>query len=122
MPLVHGYIPADVWEREVLSEMKKRFPADWVVISNVNYIWTDSSFRRDGQADFVVLVPNVGMAIVEVKGSRGIIIDEKGKWLRKERDGRYVVLPEPPPEQASRNCHNLRHKISSLLGEKDFEP
>lgn len=120
MPSIRGYTPADMWEREVLNEMKKRFPADWTVVSNVSYMWTDSSFRRDGQVDFVVLVPNVGMAIVEVKGSRGIVIDEEGRWLRRERDGRYVILHEPPPEQASRNCHNLRHKISSLLGEKDF--
>jgi len=120
MPLVRGYTPADVWEREVLKEMKKRFPPDWIVISNVSYMWSDSSFRRDGQVDFVVLVPNVGMAIVEVKGSQGIVIDDMGKWLKRERDGGYIVLSEPPPEQASRNCHNLRHKLSRLLGEKDF--
>ena len=120
MPKIRGYTPADIWEREVLNEMKKRFPPDWVVVTNISYMWmTDSGFRRDGQADFVVLVPNVGMAVVEVKGSRGIKIDENGKWLRKGNDDRYVALREPPPEQANRNCHNIRHKMSDLLGEKE---
>jgi len=65
---------------------------------------------RDGEADFVILVPNLGLAVVEVKGSKLIRVDENGVWHRQVSDfrgGREVALKESPPEQANRNLHTL---------------
>jgi hypothetical protein len=80
MARILGPIPSNKWEREVLNQLKLQLPADWVAVSNVTWaIKGESGYVNDGQSDFVVLVPNSGMVIVEVKGSKEFWIDEDGK-------------------------------------------
>ena len=83
MPRIIGPVPSDKWEREVRRQLSKQLPSDWIVICNVSWaLKDDRGFVRDGQADFVVLVPDVGLAVVEVKGTKLIRVDEFGNWYR----------------------------------------
>jgi hypothetical protein len=126
MPRVIGPVPSDKWEREVRRQLLKQLPDNWIVICNVSWaLKNDRGFVRDGQADFVVLVPELGLAVVEVKGSKLVRVDEDGNWHRGEKyNGRYseVLLKEPPPEQATRNLHEITKLIKDELSLDENAP
>lgn len=57
----------------------------------------DAEANRDRELDFLVVHPELGLVIVEVKG-RGV--EPRGDhWIRKDAQGREQVLEEPPGEQ-----------------------
>jgi len=121
MSRILGPVPSDRWESKVRAELSKQLPANWIVVCNVSYLWTnEEGYTRDGQADFVVLAPGLGMAIVEVKGTRKIWVGEDGTWYKITHKGLKLKLKEPPPEQAGRNMHNLTTKVKEKLGEVHF--
>jgi hypothetical protein len=114
MPRMIGPVTSDRWEREVRRQLAEQLPPDWTVVCNVAWaLRNDAGFVRDGQCDFVVLVPGLGMAILEVKGSRSVRIGDDGIWYRTEANrrtgiaGSEVAIDEAPPEQACRNMHAL---------------
>lgn len=113
MPKVVGGLPADRWENEVLKAFKNQLPDDWIILPSVQWSLAKNGYVRDGEADFVVLVPNSGLVVVEVKGSKEFKVGEDGVWRRKQNDGTWFELKEAPPEQAMRNMHDL----TNVLGE-----
>ena len=116
-----GPIPTDRWEREVLNQLTLQLPNDWVVISSVTWATTGQrGYVTDGQADFVVLVPNSGMVIVEVKGSREIWIGDDGRWYRSEKNGEQILIAKSPPEQATSNMHELARIVEQKGGWTGF--
>ena len=127
MARIIGPITPDKWERVVRTQLQTQLPSDWTVVSNVCWaLKDDNGFVRDGQADFVVLAPNMGMIIVEVKGSRSVRVADDGLWYRQELNrrtgelGREFVLDEAPPEQANRNMHRLAAIVKQELSSSDF--
>jgi hypothetical protein len=124
VPKILGPVPFDIWEREVRSQLSNQLPADWIVVCDVSYCWrTENGSVRDGQADFVVLVPEMGMAIVEVKGTKRVWVDKEGLWYsvaHRDRANKRTRLAPPPPEQANKNMHNLADKIKEELGQEYF--
>jgi hypothetical protein len=127
LPKVIGPITPDRWEQEVRRQMTEQLPKDWVILCNVSWVArTQGGYVRDGQADFVVLAPNLGMLIVEVKGSREIRVGEDGLWYRKiytqrgKPESREVRLDESPPDQASRNMHELSRLASDQMHLRAF--
>ena len=61
MSKVIGPVPSDRWEREVRRQLLKQLPDNWTVICSVAWaLRDDRGFVRDGEADFVVLAPNLG--------------------------------------------------------------
>lgn len=119
-----GALPADKWEREVYQQLKSQLPADWVVISSVGWSRQGPSdewrYVRDGQADFVVLVPGLGMVVLEVKGSRGFRVAADGRWFRVTGTGQEALIDEPPPAQATRNMHELEDVVLKKMGWPGF--
>lgn len=127
MPKVIGPITPDRWEREVRRQLETQLPHDWFLICNVAWaLKNDAGYVRDGQSDFVVLAPDLGMAIVEVKGSRSIRVASDGIWYRREfnrrtgEEGQEVAISEAPPEQASRNMHTLVELVCKRLSLRHF--
>ncbi|MFO1191280.1 MAG: NERD domain-containing protein [Rhodoferax sp.] len=127
MPRVIGPASFDKWEREVRRELARQLPADWTVVSNISWAARDErGVVRDGQCDFVVLAPDLGMLILEVKGSRSVRVAVDGQWYRQEVDrrtgavGAEQLIAEPPPAQASRNMHTLARLICERAGYTDF--
>lgn len=108
VPKMLGSLPADRWERVVYRSLKQQLPDDWVVVSNVGWsLPVRGSYIRDGQADFVVLAPNIGMVVIEVKGTSRFWIGDDGRWYREDPLDGTVEVPEPPPAQATRNMYDL---------------
>ncbi len=114
MSKIIGPVTSDKWEREVRRQLEIQLPSDWIVVCNVSWaLRNESGYVRDGQSDFVVLAPNLGMAILEVKGSRSVSVGSDGIWYRTEfnrrtgTEGPAIAIKEAPPEQANRNMHTL---------------
>jgi hypothetical protein len=126
LPKVIGPLSSDVWEQEVRRRMIEQLPSDWIVICNVSWASRNqSNYVRDGQADFVVLAPNFGMLIAEVKGSREVRVASDGFWYRRPylRGGEpaaEVKLSESPPDQATRNMHELARLVAESLALQVF--
>lgn len=112
MPKVVGSLPADRWENEVLKAFKNQLPDNWVVMPSVHWTLSKNGYVREGEADFVILVPGSGLVVVEVKGSKEFKVGENGVWSRRENNGTWVELKESPPEQAIRNMHDLTKVIN----------
>lgn len=65
----------------------------------------DAETNRDRELDFLVVHPELGLVIVEVKG-RGV--EPRGDhWVRKDAQGREQVLEEPPGEQLLAQQYSL---------------
>jgi hypothetical protein len=127
MPKILGQNSVDRWEREVRRLLTDQLPQDWIVVCNVAWaLQNDHGLVRDGQSDFVVLVPGLGMAILEVKGSRSVRVGDDGIWYRQETNrrtgkvGAEVPIDEPPPEQACRNMHTLAKVVCDRLPRQGF--
>ncbi|MBS7777729.1 NERD domain-containing protein [Acidovorax sp. CCYZU-2555] len=117
----------DRWEREVRRLLADQLPQDWIVVCNVAWVLqNDQGLVRDGQCDFVVLVPGLGMAVLEVKGSYSVRVGDNGIWYRQETNRRTgqvraeVAIDEPPPEQACRNMHTLAKIVCDRLPRQRF--
>lgn len=107
MPRVIGTKPHNRWENEVLKHFRQQLPPNWVVMPSVGWTLMKDDRVRDGEADFVVLAPGLGLVVVEVKGSRAFKVDEHGVWHRLEPSGSWFALKRSPPEQAMGNMYTL---------------
>src|SRR5689334_22259842 len=76
--------------------------ADWTVLHSLDI--ADHRTRVTGEADFVVIIPDVGVAVLEIKSHLSIKRDHRGWW--------YGTEPQPdtrgPFKQASEAMHSLR--------------
>ncbi|EKO3514434.1 NERD domain-containing protein [Vibrio fluvialis] len=120
MPRIIGAAPADFWENKVIQALKQQLPDDWVVLPSVMWTLEKNGYVRDGEADIVVLVPDLGLVVIEVKGSKEFQVSEEGIWRRKLPNGGWFNLNESPPEQATRNMYDLTSALSSKQGWTSF--
>jgi len=121
MARIIGYLPADFWENKVIQALKGQLPDDWIVLPSVMWTLEKNGYVRDGEADIVVLAPELGLVVLEVKGSKEFKVCDDGKWLRKEGDNGWIQLKESPVEQATRNMHDLIGAINKKCGWNKFQ-
>jgi hypothetical protein len=115
MSKVIGPVPSDRWEQEVRRQLLKQLPDNWTVICSVSWaLRDDRGFVRDGEADFVVLAPDLGLAVVEVKGSLSARVGDDGVWYRQGQS-KEIELRESPPEQANRNMHTITKLVKKEM-------
>lgn len=80
-------------EQEVLRSLRTLPQAHVFVRLSI----LDAESNRDREIDFLVLHPELGLVIVEVKGQG---VEPKGDhWIRRQEDGREEILDETPGEQ-----------------------
>ncbi len=85
-------------EREVWERLRDSLPPDCVLMANVRL--TDQD--KDHEADLVVLMPEMGILVLEVKGG-SVWRDETGWWIRRAKTERCF-----PVDQARDSKHALR--------------
>jgi hypothetical protein len=107
MPILHPdpvRIPPHLHsEQEVLAALRT-LPPDAHVFARLRIL--DAEANRDRELDFLVLHPDLGLVIVEVKGSG---VEPQGDhWIRRHPDGREVRLAETPGEQLQAQQYALR--------------
>ena len=73
--------------------------------------------RVSGEADFVVIVPDQGVAVLEVKSHDFVKFDERGWWLGSS------ISPDTrgPFKQAAEAMHSIRHYIAHTLPDLGFQ-
>jgi len=98
MPILHPSqprLPAHLHsEQEVLAALRT-LPPDAHVFARLSIL--DPETNRDREIDFLVLHPELGLVLVEVKG-RGV--EPRGEhWIRRRSDGVEEILEESPGAQ-----------------------
>ena len=102
-----------------LSEMlffdaAKNMDNDWVVLYGVSwYVKIRNNSWSEGEADFVVVSPQTGIVVIEVKGGQ-IGRDEDG-WYSVDRNSE-VHRTKDPSNQAA----NCKHKILQFIKTNKF--
>ncbi len=91
-------------ERQVWEELRQQLRPKDILMANVWF--TDR--KQDYEADIVVLMPDAGVVVVEVKG--GSVWRENGSW-RTKRDGVAVTID--PVRQASKARYKLREYVEA---------
>lgn len=87
-----------------VADALRHLPDDWTILHHVSWQSKRGGRQGDGEADFIVLHPQKGMLVVEVKGG-GIDI-EAGRWFTTNRHGNRHAIKNPY-EQAVASKHAL---------------
>jgi Nuclease-related domain/UvrD-like helicase C-terminal domain/AAA domain len=111
----------DYYEKELRSrgekevfELFKNAPGteDWVVLHSLGI--SRHVKRVEGEIDFVVLAPRLGIFCLEVKA--GEVRRENGVWIYKNLKGREFKKAVGPFEQARDGMYSLRDSIRKRFG------
>lgn len=102
---------AEVSVFHALAAMDNAF----VVFYSVAWQSRSQGVARDGEADFVIAHPELGLLVMEVKGG-GVSFDgESGEWYTIDRNGEQHAIKDPA-EQARRSHYTLLDNLLELPG------
>jgi hypothetical protein len=93
----------------VVAKSLKQLPDPWVVLHHVSWQAPRNGREGDGEADFVLIHPQHGCIVLEIKGG-GISLD-KGRWTTTDRFG-HIHFIKNPYEQAIASKHALVNWLS----------
>jgi hypothetical protein len=108
-------------ERKCFYAMKDLLPDDYVVLHDVPVYYRSEERDRlhDGQLDFLVLHPDKGMVVIEVKGG-GISRDaDTGKWWSTSADGKDHEIKDPF-EQGKRYMYDVLDELKICKITSDY--
>jgi AAA domain/S1 RNA binding domain len=74
----------------------RTLPADWHVLYNVHWINGSGANSVEGECDFIIIGPEIGMIVVEVKGG-GVGRDSNG-WFSIDRERKRHRIKDPAPQ------------------------
>ena len=88
-------------EREVFRMLEEDVGAhNWIVLHSLDI--ADHIKASQGEADFVVMIPDEGVLVIEVKSHTSVLYTEQGWWL----GGKHIE--RGPFKQASEALHSIR--------------
>ena len=104
------FCPADAppGEHEIFKMLSRDCgAAGWIVLHSLDI--AEHVRTSQGEADFVVLIPNEGVLILEIKSHKSVKLDERGWWLgngtKPDKRG--------PFRQASEALHSIRDYLQA---------
>lgn len=98
-------------ERKVFEALSG-LTSSFVVFYSVAWQARKDGYTRDGEADFVIANPDLGVLVLEVKGG-GVAYDATaGQWATTDRYGETFVID--PVEQAKKSHYTLLDKFKDL--------
>lgn len=118
---------AEYGEQLVYAEMQK-LPEDWVVFHDSQEHYRNGNDYVNYEADFIVLVPHRGYAVIEVKDWPHIRIRDgvwQGKSSAEGSDWYTMGHKASPLNQAELACIKLRHSLENarVIPEQErFQP
>jgi hypothetical protein len=99
-------------EARFYEACRDQLSSDLVVIHSAAWLYKDARGRiKEGEADFIILTPNAGVYVVEVKGGGIALNPANGKWSSKDRDGHQHEIKDPF-RQASNERHSLLDQLN----------
>ena len=95
--------PGDITKKKHVPSEEKMFNAlrdqlgpKYHVFFSVRWYSEDSEGKReDSECDFLIFNPDYGFLCIEVKGGRGIYVDENDEWYLIEEDGDRKLKKSP---------------------------
>lgn len=112
--MMPAFCPEDAapGERAVFAALRDCEGTDeWLVLHSLGI--ADHVRQVDGEADFVIIVPDTGILVIEVKSHQSIDRRSDGTW----KLGNDAPTARGPFQQASEEMHSLR----SYLGKKNVD-
>lgn len=97
----------------------RKLPDPWRIFHHVEWQGQRSGRPGDGEADFVLLHPEVGLIVLEVKGG-GIAVGDK-QWFSFDRFGKRHEIADPF-EQAKTSKYTLVDHIRNAIVDLPFLP
>lgn len=106
-------------ERKVFFALKQNLPAPFCGLHGVPLLTRGRGDRlHDGEIDFVLVHPELGLLVLEVKGG-GIACDHEGqRWTSKNQVGEHEI--KNPYDQAKRNMYALIEELRASKLAKRF--
>jgi len=108
-------------ERVVAEALLRQCPPQWRIIYSKFWLWRKTRYNasryREGEIDFVVIIPDKGLVCIEVKSAKEYRRAADGVWQRfDESESRWIPYRKSPWEQAVSNKHALVSILSERLG------
>ena len=97
-------------EKVVWNALRVGLPEPWAVIHSLNYVAQSGQKRREGEVDFLLIHPKVGIIALEVKGDAEVSNGPEG-WAFKNHKGEWRK-EKSPFEQASTGARELNTFLS----------
>jgi len=102
-------------ERDVARCLVEQLPNDCIIYHSYPWLKTGRNDRgnttiKEGETDFIIIVPSHGMLVLEVKGGEIDYDAEYRQWNRVLSGGRLKPIQDPFV-QANRNTHYLEKEI-----------
>ncbi len=94
-------------ERQLFRQFQEQLPDEFTVLHSV--AWTRRRRNRrdsDGEADFVILHPTLGLLVIEVKGGQITVDGSTGQWNSTDTRG-HVHNIKNPFDQARNSMHSV---------------
>jgi hypothetical protein len=96
-------------EKRLYKAFQNRFPNDFCVFHSVRWLVRDpQSGAQDGETDFVIAHPQLGILVLEVKGGAIRYESAKDQWYSND------IPIEDPVAQARQSKHSLLAKLKGL--------
>ena len=98
-------------EVRVFELLKRNLSNEFTVFYSVAYqLKEKSEYAYDGEADFVVAHPQLGLLVLELKGGRIRYDSSESQWYTEDRHNVEHSIKDPFA-QARRNHYSLRRKL-----------
>jgi len=103
-------------ERDVARALVDRLPNDCIVYHSYPWLRPErndrdtKTFLKEGEADFVIVIPSHGMLILEVKGGTIEYQPAERAWARVRDNGSLKTITDPF-EQGRKSKHHLKDAI-----------
>ena len=129
MPRLIPKVPIDRMpiapERDVARALMAQLPQDAIVYHSYPWLRPERNDRtgnvtlREGETDFVIVLPTHGMLVLEVKGGAITYSPDERAWFRQLDNGSLRAITDPF-EQVRRNTHFLKERVASKIpGNRD---
>lgn len=105
-PTIDKNLISNAGEREVYESISK-LSNDYLVFYSFRWLQADGIYsRKYGEADFIIIHPNKGVAVIEVKSGSVYLVD--GKWYYQNG-----IEMNDPIEQANASLFKLRDELKN---------
>lgn len=103
-------------ERRIFERLKEQVSDSFTIFYSVRWQAKDEQGKlRDGEADFLVCHPDLGVLVLEAKGGRLAFEGHRRQWYRISEAGRRRKVDDPV-RQARHAHHTLLDKVRERCG------
>jgi hypothetical protein len=97
------------WSEWKFHDYLEKVSADYTIFHSIN--WYSKENGTQGEIDFLVVHPDKGVLVLELKGGIISVRDngKKGLWYSQSETGKVHPIHNDPPSQARRNAKELKH-------------